>query len=284
MRRRRRTAARPRSRRPRPRSRRPRRRLRPGARARRRSGRRRRRGDRAPAHAGSPRAGGGPRRRRERSFRAPRRCYSARGDRVVQETDQRLDVGLVPAGDAEGDAVQEARREPPDVDDVDVLPELSTGLRLGEPDAKPVAVVGRALELRDEGSGHGEGAPRSRAASRATRVLVGHRAHRIVEAAFDHQVDVAPVLRERELGEEVELAVEVVEDRAAREPDLLLEPRDGRPLVAVLREGAARALRISARRLARCSSVTFGTVPTLQNRTDVLLSRAMLKNRSLLGL
>ena len=60
----------------------------------------------------------------------PRRCYCAGAIASCSSADQRLDVGLVAAGDAKGDAVQEARREPADVDDVDVLPELPARLRV----------------------------------------------------------------------------------------------------------------------------------------------------------
>src|SRR5205814_3145080 len=90
------------------------------------------------------------------------------------------------------------------------------------------------------------------------------------------------LLRERE--EEVELARVVVEDGAAREPDLVLEPHDGRALVAEFRERAARAVEdlpaASLHVLLR--SLRHGlhfTKPYVR----IILCR-MLRNRSLLAL
>jgi hypothetical protein len=84
---------------------------------------------------------------------------------------------------------------------------------------------------------------------------------------------VADVVGVRERGEQVELAVEVMEDRAAREAGLLLEPAHGRPVVAVLGECPAGALEDLGLAGVEMGLAHLGHIPTLQNRTDVLLSR-----------
>ena len=96
-----------------------------------------------------------------------------------------------------------------------------------------------------------------------------HRAEALVEP----DVRVAARHLDRQLDEEGVLAREVVEDRAAREADLLLQPRDGRALVAVLREAAAGAIEdlLAAALLVLCGDLRH--IRTLQNRTDVLYYR-----------
>ena len=63
-----------------------------------------------------------------------------------------------------------------------------------------------------------------------------------LETLLEKTSDIALRVARRELDEEVLLRWEVVEDRAAGEAGLPLEPRDGRTLVAVLREAAASAV------------------------------------------
>src|SRR5262249_39084087 len=109
------------------------------------------------------------------------------------------------------------------------------------------------------------------------RVELHDRADDALEALVDPDVGKARVVADRELDEEIFLRGEVVEDRAAGECDLRFELRDRRPLVAVLREAAARALEdlVAARGPALFGDLRHGLRDrTLQNRTDVLLSRS----------
>ena len=62
-----------------------------------------------------------------------------------------------------------------------------------------------------------------------------------MQAGLEEEVDEAGIHLHRELDEQVELGVEVVEDRAAREAGRLLEPCHRRALVPVLGERAAGA-------------------------------------------
>src|SRR5262249_54002998 len=65
------------------------------------------------------------------------------------------------------------------------------------------------------------------------RVLLRDLAERGLEALLHPRLQDARLVLGREGDEELELVGVVVEDRAAREADLVLEPADGRALVAV---------------------------------------------------
>src|SRR5439155_19700934 len=73
------------------------------------------------------------------------------------------------------------------------------------------------------------------------RILGQHRTQRRLETLLDPDRDDAVVVVRRQLEEEILLGGEPVEDRAAGEPDLLLEPDHRRALVAVTPETPARA-------------------------------------------
>ena len=73
------------------------------------------------------------------------------------------------------------------------------------------------------------------------RIELEHLAHDGLQAFVDPDVGHPRAVPHRQLGEEILLGGEVVEDRAAREADRLLQPRDRRALVAVLRERTAGA-------------------------------------------
>ena len=158
----------------------------------------------------------------------------------MQQLDERLDVGLVVPDDSARPF--KTMLAAADVEEVDVLPDLAASLRFAQPVDEPVAIFGRLVELPDELRVVPELRLDLEQHAEPFRVSARHRANCLVEPLLDDQIDVAPVLLDRELNEEVALAAEVVEDRAAREPGRLLEPRDGRPGIAVLREGAAGAV------------------------------------------
>ena len=94
-----------------------------------------------------------------------------------------------------------------------------------------------------------------------------------VQPLLDQERRQFVLVTRRELEEERPLVREVVEDRAAREADLLLQPRDRRPLVAVARKRAAGPVE---NLLPAGLEMLFGDLRhprTLQNRTSVLYSR-----------
>ena len=105
------------------------------------------------------------------------------------------------------------------------------------------------------------------------RILLEDRAHGRLEPVLDpHRVD-AIVVPSGELEEEILLRREPVEDGAAGEPDLLLEPDHGRPFVAVAGEAASRAgedvlpaLGLLPRRRSSARSQLYKTVRTYYYR------------------
>src|SRR5205085_7186131 len=102
--------------------------------------------------------------------------------------------------------------------------------------------------------------------------------------ARDERVERPRLVAFRQRPEQRPFAREVVEDRAAREPDLLLEPRDRRPRVAPAAERAPRALQDLALPSLEVLRRDLRHRPILQNRTDVLYSRPMLRDRSIRAL
>ncbi|HBI43581.1 MAG TPA: hypothetical protein DDY78_12130 [Planctomycetales bacterium] len=84
-------------------------------------------------------------------------------DCVAQQPDDRLDVDRVAAGDAQCDAVQEHGREPADVDEVDVVPELPSGLHVPQPVGGAIAIIGCHRGFHSGSGAEGVG----RAATRA---------------------------------------------------------------------------------------------------------------------
>src|SRR5262249_34102736 len=110
-------------------------------------------------------------------------------------------------------------------------------------------------------------------------VRLRDRAQCHVDALLGKQARVAKALGAGELDGEVERRPEVVEERPPRRAGLPLEAGDGRAGVAVPRECAARALedlgptRVEVLLADLRHSSTLRPWPTLQNRTDVLLSR-----------
>ena len=94
------------------------------------------------------------------------------------------------------------------------------------------------------------------------------------EAVLEPDLGQAEVRLDGELQEDRLLVREVVEDRAAREAGDLLEDRDGRSLVAVAREGLLGALQDLGAAALLVLVGDLRHIRTLQNRTDVLLSRA----------
>src|SRR5581483_9217103 len=197
----------------------------------------------------------------------------ARVERVVHEADDRLDLRGVPARHAEREPVQHHAREAAEVRGVDVVAKLAVRLRLAEPRGDALAVVPGPLHLLDEARVVPEPPLDLEEHPEPFRALVRHRAERVVDPALDDQADVAVVLLDRERDEEVELRGEVVEDRPAREADLRLEPGDRRAFVAEARERAAGAVEDLVPARLQMLLAHLRHPRTLQNRTDVLLSR-----------
>ena len=111
----------------------------------------------------------------------------------------------------------------------------------------------------------------------------GDRAQRGLDSLSRHQGLDANAILDRQFDEQVELRVEVVEDRAPRQADLRLEPCDRRAFVPVPGERAAGASRISARLASRWSWPTFGMTSLYKTVRTYLLFRDV-RNRSLAGL
>ena len=102
--------------------------------------------------------------------------------------------------------------------------------------------------------------------------MLGHGVEHRVEPFFGEEREEASVVLGGKREEELLLGGEPVEDRAAGEADLPLEPDDRRALVAVAGEAAARAVEH-----ARATGLLLGVAQlrhgfTLQNSTYVLYS------------
>src|SRR5205085_9877654 len=103
--------------------------------------------------------------------------------------------------------------------------------------------VGRSLDpLLEELRVAREDAARLEVDAEPRRVALEEDVEHRVEPALDERLERAALVAGRELPEELPLRREVVEDRAAGEADLLLEPGDGRPLEAPACEAAAGAV------------------------------------------
>ena len=109
--------------------------------------------------------------------------------------------------------------------------------------------------------------------SEPVRVLVHDLLEERAEALVQPDFDQALARLDRELEEDRLLVREVVEDRAPGEAGHLLESGHRRPLVPVARERLLGALQDLAAALLLVGLGDFRHTRTLQNRTDVLLSR-----------
>ena len=105
-------------------------------------------------------------------------------------------------------------------------------------------------------------------------ILVGDLLEQGAEAVLEPDLGQAEVRLDRELQEDRLLVREVVEDRPPGEARDLLEDRDGRPLVAVAGEGTLRGFQDLGAAALLVGVGDLRHAHTLQNRTDVLLSRA----------
>jgi hypothetical protein len=142
----------------------------------------------------------------------------ARAERVVEQAEQRVEIGLVTAGHAQGEPVEHDRREAAELDRAHVVSKRSVRLAGAKPVDEEVALLrrlrGLALELRVVPE------PRVRLEQHAqpVRALACHLAHRRVETRLGEERCVAPVDLEGELDEEVMLAGVVV-DRVDETPE-----------------------------------------------------------------
>ena len=105
-------------------------------------------------------------------------------------------------------------------------------------------------------------------------ILVGDLLEQGAEPVLEPDLGQTEVRLDRELQEDRLLVREVVEDRAAREAGYLFEQGDGRPLVPVARERLLGALQDLGAAALLVGVRDLRHAHTLQNRTDVLLSRA----------
>ena len=110
--------------------------------------------------------------------------------------------------------------------------------------------------------------------AKPVRILVRNLFEERAEAVLEPDLGQAEVRLDGELQEDRLLVREVVEDRAPGEARDLLEHRDGRSLVPVAREGLPGALQDLGAAALLVLVGDLRHIRTLQNRTDVLLSRA----------
>ena len=110
----------------------------------------------------------------------------------MQELEDRLDVhlGRVAAGDAEREPVEDDRREPPEVDQVDVVPEGSVLLALSEPRDHAVTVAGVLVHAPHELLVVAKPRLHLHEDPEKLRVLARHRADGVVEPPLDDEVDI----------------------------------------------------------------------------------------------
>ena len=164
------------------------------------------------------------------------------GDGVTRQQVEQLGRGGVePERALHGDAVQDDAQELADLLRRDVRAHPSFGLRRLDPPAAALPCVVRRdrlpslaeLLVRPQASAelevHGE----------PVGIVPEERVEDRLEALLCEEVQEARVVARGEGDEQLLLGREPVEDRAARHADLLLQPDDGRALVAVLREAPA---------------------------------------------
>ena len=135
------------------------------------------------------------------------------------------------------------------------------GLTLHDPGAAPLARVLRRdrLPALAELAVGSQAAPELEVDGEPVGVVAQHRVEDRLEALLGEDEQQPLVVACRERDEELLLRREPVEDRTARETDLLLEAHDGRALVAVRAKQRRAPSRIRSRRSVFCASVRRGT-------------------------
>src|SRR5262245_4725571 len=197
-----------------------------------------------------------------------------RVDPGVDQLQERLDVEAEAERRSERDPVCDDVHEVDDRLERDVAADLAVALpRLEEGQGSLTLLGGGVLQIVHQLRIRPEAVRELEVDAEPFRALLRQQTEEPVQPfVLESVVEAVPVaLDERE--EERPLVGVVVEDRAAREADLLLEPGHGGAVVAVAGECASGAVQdLLAARL----EMGFGDLrhaSTLQNRTSVLLSR-----------
>src|SRR6266545_4192104 len=197
-----------------------------------------------------------------------------RSDGRAQKPRESVRVDVEAEHPPDHDPVSDQPEEAHDLVDRHVAPQLAAGLQLLEPFPRALLRLWISrLPLRERVLVAPQDADRLRVDAEPRRVGIEEDAHHLVDPAFVERVERARLVELGERPEELPLRREVVEDRAPREADLLLEPRDGRALVAPAGEAAAGAVEDLLPAGLEMGGTDLRHDSTLQNRTDVLLSR-----------